>query len=130
MYALHTFLPPASLSGRAHDENNRRATHSYADRRQKAGWLVVTDHSEARTTVWMSKALREELAEYVDWRYESESQWVREAVQTRIAFEDALAAAGQELPDDPDQRRALVETVVAAGVEAADGLPGESDESD
>jgi len=123
--ALHTFLPPASLSGRAHDEINRRATYSYADHRQKAGWLVVTDHSEARVTVWMGEDLRDELAEYVNWRYESESQWVREAVQTRIAVEDALAAEGRALPDDPDQRRHLVETVVAAGVAAADLPDGE-----
>jgi len=88
----------------------------------------VTDHSEARVTVWMGESLREELAAYVNWRYESESQWVREAVQTRIAIEDALAAEGLALPDDPDQRRQLVETVVAAGVAAADLPDGDGSE--
>lgn len=89
----------------------------------------MADQSSDRVTVWMSHAVREQMADYVDWRYESQSQWTREAVQMRMALEDALAAQGVELPAEADARQALVETVVRRGVAAAgDELPtGESD---
>lgn len=80
----------------------------------------------------MSQALRDDMAEYIDWRYESESQWVRECVQQRMVLTDALAAQGIDLPEDADRRAELIERVVRAGVVAAgDDLPaGESGESD
>jgi hypothetical protein len=90
---------------------------------------VVPDHSQDRVTIWMSEQLRDQMAEYIDWRYESESQWCRESVQTRMWLADALAAQDVELPDDADRRQALVEMVVRRGVAAAGAdLPtGESD---
>jgi len=89
----------------------------------------MPDHSSDRVTVWMSRELRDEMADYVNWRYESESQWTREAVQTRMWLEDALAAQDLELPDDADARQALVEMVVRRGVAAAgDDLPTDDGE--
>jgi hypothetical protein len=93
-------------------------------------------HSEARVTIWASEALKEQIADRVDFRYGSISAWVREACQTRMTLEDALAAHGHELPEDPETREELVETVVRAGTTAAAGdiealLSGDdSDDSD
>lgn len=72
----------------------------------------------------MSEALNDEVADYVDWRYSSLSEWMREAAVMRMALEDALAAQGVDLPEDADARQALIETVVRTGVAAAgDDLP-------
>jgi hypothetical protein len=92
-------------------------------------------HSEARVTIWASEALKEQIADRVDFRYGSISAWVREACQTRMTLEDALAAHGHELPEDPETRAELVETVVRAGTTAAAGdidelLADDGDDSD
>lgn len=76
-------------------------------------------HSEARVTIWASEALKDEIADRVNFRYGSISAWVREACQTRMTLEDALAAHGHDLPEDPETRAELVETVVRAGTTAA-----------
>ena len=78
----------------------------------------MTDETNTeRVTVWLSESLREDMdANYVDWRYESRSQWVREAVDARMTLEDALAAAGVELPPEGDARDRLIQRVVRAGV--------------
>lgn len=93
--------------------------------------MADEDHSEARVTVWMSEAVRERMDdEYIDWRYESRSQWVREAVETRMALEDALAAHGVDLPEEPDTREAVIEAIVAAGVQVTGGDLDELDAAD
>jgi hypothetical protein len=76
-------------------------------------------HSEARVTIWASEALKERIADRVDFRYGSISAWVREACQTRMTLEDALSAHGHDLPEDAETRAELVETVVRAGTTAA-----------
>lgn len=79
------------------------------------------DPSETRVTVWMDQAVRERLDdEYVDWRHGSRSAWVREAVETRMTIEDALANQGVTLPDERADREQLIETIVATGVAAVD----------
>jgi len=81
----------------------------------------VTD-ADARVTLWLSEDLKEQIdSEYINWRYESRSQWLREATETRIVLEDALTARGD--------REELIATIVRTGVAAAsdDDLPGETD---
>jgi len=81
----------------------------------------VTNDADERVTVWLSGGLKETIDdEYVDWRYSSRSEWVREATKTRIALEDALGARGVELPEDEADRADLVDAVVRAGVAALD----------
>lgn len=87
-------------------------------------------NADARVTLWLSEDLKETIdSEYINWRYESRSQWVREATKTRMAVEDALAAQDIELPEDESDRDDLIERIVRAGVAAAgdDVLPGESE---
>lgn len=86
---------------------------------RRAVVLMGEDHSEDRVTVWASSDLVERMDDRINWRYESRSQWVREAIETRLVLEDALGAQGVDLPDDADDRAALVEQVVRAGVAAA-----------
>lgn len=76
----------------------------------------MTDHSENRTTVWMADELLEQMDSRIDWKYESKSQYVREAVQFRLALEDALDRRGLELPADDDEREAMIEDIATAGV--------------
>jgi Arc/MetJ-type ribon-helix-helix transcriptional regulator len=79
----------------------------------------MSNNAEARVTVWLSEDLRDTIdAEYINWRFDSRSQWLREAAQTRIALEDALGARDVDLPEDDDERAELVEEVVRAGVAA------------
>lgn len=88
-------------------------------------------NADARVTLWLSEALKDTIDEdYINWRYESRSQWVREATETRMALEDALGAQSIDLPEDESDREDLIERVVRAGVAAAgdDLLAGESDE--
>jgi len=81
----------------------------------------VSNNADARVTVWLSEELRDEIDDgYVNWRYSSRSEWMREAAQTRIALEDALGARGVELPEDEADRADLVDAVVRAGVAALD----------
>ncbi|MFW5956775.1 MAG: hypothetical protein ACOCQY_05165 [Halorhabdus sp.] len=70
------------------------------------------DHSENRVTVWMSERLIDAADDRVNWRYESRSQYVREAVETRLVLEDALEDAGLELPDEQADREEMVEEIV------------------
>jgi len=89
----------------------------------------VTD-ADARVTLWLSEDLKEQIdSEYINWRYESRSQWLREATETRIVLEDALTARGVELPEAEADREELIATIVRTGVAAAsdDDLPGETD---
>ena len=89
----------------------------------------MTD-ADARVTLWLSEDLKETIdSEYINWRYESRSQWLREATETRIALEDALGARGVELPDDEADREELIGTIVRTGVAAVsdDALDGETD---
>ena len=80
----------------------------------------MPETAEDRVTFWLPPNLKERIdAEYVDWRYESRSEWVRDACTTRMALEDALSVRGVELPDDAEVRAELVETIVTAGVAAA-----------
>jgi hypothetical protein len=106
-----------------HERDTHGRTAAYAGDGHKRPGSPMSDHSEDRLTIWMSKALREAIeTDYINWRYESRSQWVREAAQTRMALEDALAAQDVELPEDDDERQALIERVIRLGVAAADGL--------
>ena len=83
--------------------------------------MAGEDHSEARVTVWLSEEMKNEVDDnHVDWQYESRSQWLREAAASRMVLEDALDAAGRELPDDADEREALIEEIVTRGVAALD----------
>lgn len=76
-------------------------------------------NADARVTLWLSEELKNEIdSEYIDWRYESRSQWVRESVQTRMALEDALAAQSINLPEDKSDRSDLIKRIVRAGVAA------------
>ncbi|MFW5905448.1 MAG: hypothetical protein ACOCUO_01215 [archaeon] len=70
------------------------------------------DHSENRVTVWMSERLIDAADGRVDWRYESRSQYVREAVETRLVLEDALEDAGLDLPNEQADREEMVEEIV------------------
>jgi metal-responsive CopG/Arc/MetJ family transcriptional regulator len=76
----------------------------------------------------MSSALTDQTDERVDWRYESRSQWVREAVQYRHALEDALDEHGIELPEAHEDREAYIREITEAGV-AAVGAPETDDEA-
>jgi len=79
------------------------------------------DNSEARVTVWFSEEMKDDVDDnYVDWQHSSRSEWLRDAAQTRMAIEDALAVTGVDLPDQPDERADLIEKIVKAGVVAAD----------
>jgi len=82
-----------------------------------------------RVTVWLGSETRQQVEdEYVNWRYDSLSNWLREAAETRMAVEDALATQGVELPSEEAARRELIQTVVRAGVAArGDDLPTGSD---
>lgn len=77
----------------------------------------MTD-AEDRVTIWLSRDLRAEVEEHVDWRYGSLSGWMREAARQRITLENALAAQDLELPEDAERRQELVERVVRLGVAA------------
>jgi len=76
----------------------------------------MTDHSENRTTVWMSDDLLEAMDERIDWKYESKSQYVRESVQFRVTLEKTLERRGMELPGDEDERQELIDDIAIAGV--------------
>lgn len=76
----------------------------------------MTDHSEARVTVWMSEDLTDDIDAHVNWRYSSRSEWVREAVQLRLALEKSLDRRNIELPDDEDERKELLDDIATAGV--------------
>jgi len=81
----------------------------------------VSNDADERVTVWLSGELRDKIDdEYVNWRYSSRSEWMREAAKTRIALEDALGARGVELPENEADRADLVDAVVRAGVAALD----------
>lgn len=88
-------------------------------------WSAMSDHSSNRVTVWVNDDIATAMDdEYIDWRYESRSQWVREAIQTRMLVEDALATQGIALPDDEATREEVLRTVIRRGVAAAgDDLP-------
>jgi len=89
----------------------------------------MPDHSQNRVTVWLADDVQEAMDdEYIDWRYESRSQWVREAIQFRMALQDALDRRDIELPEDDDERKAMIEDIATAGV--ATFASGDSDESD
>ena len=87
----------------------------------------MSGHSNNRTTIWRAKELQDEMDGYVDWRYESRSQWIREAIQFRLALEDALERRDLELPEDEEEREAMIEDIATAGV--ATFSTGDSDES-
>lgn len=76
----------------------------------------MPDHSSNRTTIWMAKELQAEMDEHVDWRYESRSQYIREAIQFRLTLEDALERRGLELPEDDEEREAMIDDIATAGV--------------
>lgn len=79
----------------------------------------------------MADALAERVDDRIDFRYDSRSQWVREAVQYRMALEDELARQGLELPADDDDRDRALRQIALAGVDAYDGellTPEELDE--
>lgn len=76
----------------------------------------MTDQSEDRVTIWMAEALKDDVDEFVDWRHSSRSEWLREAAQLRLAVEAALARREMELPDDDEERIALLEDIALAGV--------------
>jgi len=79
------------------------------------------DNSEARVTVWLSEAMRDEIDDnYINWQDSSRSEWLREAAQTQMLLEDALEVQDVELPADVNDREELIEKVVRAGVVAAD----------
>jgi len=75
------------------------------------------NNAEARVTVWVSERLRNEIDdEYINWRYSSRSEWMREAAQTRMVVEDELAELGVDLPDEKADRDELIGDVIRAGV--------------
>ena len=77
-------------------------------------------HGDSRVTVWMSESLTERVDDRVDWRYGSRSAWVREAVEYRMALEDALDQQGVELPEEEEDRKQLLQRIARAGVAAVD----------
>lgn len=73
-------------------------------------------NSEDRVTVWASSDLVDRMDDRVDWRNSSRSEWLREAVELRLALEGALERRGIDLPDDEEERVAMLEDIATAGV--------------
>lgn len=81
-----------------------------------------------RVTVWANAELTERVDKYVEFgppAYESRSEWVREAMRFRMAFEDALNREGVELPDDQAAREAYLRELAIAGLDAVGPPDGE-----
>lgn len=78
----------------------------------------MTDHSEARATIWLSVDLKDNVEERVDWRYSSLSEWMRDAARYRMLVEDAAGHAGVELPEDEEERASVLREIAFAGVDA------------
>lgn len=76
------------------------------------------DHSSNRITVWMADRLTGRVDERVDWRYDSRSQWVREAVEYRMILEDELERQGIDLPEDEEDRERMLRDIALAGVDS------------
>lgn len=75
-------------------------------------------HDTNRITVWLNTALLDRVDDRVDWRYESRSQWLREATQYRMAVEDELARQGIAWPEATEDRERLLRDIAIAGVDA------------
>lgn len=84
--------------------------------RAERRWPLMADQSENRITSWVSDDLKKEVDDHVNWRYDSRSHWVREALKYRIALEDALERRDIELPEDDEEREAMIEDIATAGV--------------